>query len=109
MLSADWLDCTRVTKDTSADNMIASDGGKYEWMRPLRDLWAYMLARHFDPSARCWLARTMDEKTGKVKIVPNAYAPAYTLELLRLILTIQIREQNARATVGDCSTLPAAG
>lgn len=94
-----WI-CTRVSKDTFADNMIASDGGKYEWMRPLRDLRAYMLARHFDPAARCWLARSVDEETGKVKIVPNAYAPAYTLELLRLILTIQIREQNAARRLG---------
>lgn len=92
--------CGRITKDTSADNMIATDGGKYAWMAPLRDLRAYMLARHFDPTARCWLARTINNATGSVKIVPNAYAPEFTLELLRIILTIQIREEIAAGRLG---------
>ena len=46
-----------------------------------------MKVRHFDPSARCWLSRQVDERTGRIKISPNAYSPAYTLGLLRLILT----------------------
>lgn len=92
--------CGRISKDTSADNMIATDGGKYAWMAPLRDLRAYMLARHFDPSARCWLARTVNEETGTIKIVPNAHGPEYTLDLLRIILTIQIREEIAAGRLG---------
>ncbi|MGE8063910.1 phosphoadenosine phosphosulfate reductase family protein [Pseudomonas sp. NPDC089569] len=92
--------CGRITKDTSADNMIATDGGKYEWMAPLRDLRAFMLAKHFDPSARCWLARTLNEETGTIKIAPNAYSPAHVLDLLRIMLTIQIREEIAASSLG---------
>lgn len=94
-----WI-CGRIGKDTSAENMIATDGGKHAWMKPLNDLRNYMLARHYDPSARCWLARTINEDTGTIKIVPNAYAPDYTLELLRIILTIQIREEKSASRLG---------
>ncbi|HBO7965313.1 TPA: phosphoadenosine phosphosulfate reductase family protein [Pseudomonas aeruginosa] len=92
--------CGRISKDTSAENMISAEGGKHAWMKPLLDLRNYMLARHFDPSARCWLARTINEETGTIKIVPNAYAPEYTLDLLRLILTVQVREQIAARKLG---------
>ena len=42
----------------------------------------------------------MDERTGRIKISPNAYSPAYTLELLRLILTIQIQEEESARQLG---------
>lgn len=93
--------CSRIGKtDKSAENLLASDDGKYDWMTPLRDLRSYMIARHFDPSARCWLARTINEETGTVKVTPNAYGPQYSLELLRIILTIQIREEIAAGRLG---------
>jgi hypothetical protein len=85
--------CARISKDTSADNIISTEGGVYEWMAPLRDLRAFMVAKHFDPSARCWLARTVNEETGTIKIVPNSYSPQHCLDLLRVMLTIQIREE----------------
>ena len=94
-----------------------------------------MKVRHFDPSTRCWLSRQVDERTGRIKISPNAYSPAYTLGLLRLILTIlsmrqivaidmlwgrygyheplmalrtylKIYEQDARYPIPDISNLP---
>ncbi|WP_323601093.1 phosphoadenosine phosphosulfate reductase family protein [Pseudomonas putida] len=92
--------CGRISRDTSASNMVATDGGKYGWMAPLLELRSYMLARHFDPSARCWLARTLNEVTGSVNICPNAYSPAYCEDLLRIILTIQIREEIAAGRLG---------
>lgn len=92
--------CLRVTGDASAENMIAKQGGEYSWLKPLNDLRSYMKARHFDPSARCWLSRQVDERTGRIKISPNAYSPAYTLELLRLILTIQIQEEESARQLG---------
>jgi len=92
--------CARITTDSSANNIIATEGGAYEWMSPLRDLRAFMIAKHFDPSARCWLARTVNEETGSVKIVPNAYSPQHVLDLLRIMLTIQIREEIAASKLG---------
>ena len=47
----------RITSDASAENMIAKQGGQYNWLKPLNDLREYMKARHFDLSARCWLGR----------------------------------------------------
>ncbi|MBF3053149.1 phosphoadenosine phosphosulfate reductase family protein [Pseudomonas aeruginosa] len=95
-----WV-CTRIgVRDTSAENMVQAEGGKNAFMKPLLELRAYMRARHFDPSARCWLARTVDESKGTIKILPNAYSPQYTLELLRLILTIQVREEIAASKLG---------
>lgn len=92
--------CGRVSRDKSAENMIASEDGKFDWMKPLNDFRNYLMARHFDPSARCWLGRTVNEETGTVSVIPNAYSPAFTKELLQLALTIQIEEERAARRAG---------
>lgn len=92
--------CTRVSRDSSAESMIAKESGEYEWLRPLNQLRNYIKARHFDPSARCWLSRSINEETGGVKIAPNAYSPAFTQELLGIVLTIQLDEIDAAAAAG---------
>ncbi|MFW4982381.1 phosphoadenosine phosphosulfate reductase family protein [Pseudomonas aeruginosa] len=92
--------CTRVSRDSSAESMIAKEGGEYDWLKPLNDLRNYIKARHFDPSARCWLARKVDMETGTVKIAPNAYSPAFTKELLGIMLTIQLDEFEAAQKAG---------
>lgn len=83
--------CARVSRDTSAESLIATEGGKYAWMKPLHDLRAYMIKMHFNPSARAWLARDVGQD-GWITITPNAYSPAYTRELLGIILSIQADE-----------------
>ncbi|MFB8831965.1 hypothetical protein ACE0DR_27850 [Azotobacter sp. CWF10] len=75
-------------------------GDKFAWLKPLNDLRNYLMARHFDPNARCWLGRTVDEDTGKIAITPNAYSPAFTKELLGIALTIQLDEQIAAERAG---------
>ncbi|EPS4556946.1 hypothetical protein ACVEVT_006651, partial [Pseudomonas aeruginosa] len=80
--------------------MIAKEGGEYDWLKPLNDLRNYIKARHFDPSARCWLARTVDKETGTIKIAPNSYSPAFTKELLGIMLTIQLDEFDAAEQAG---------
>jgi len=92
--------CTRISRDSSAENMIAKEGGEFAWLKPLNDLRNYLRARHFDPSARCWLARSVDPETGTVKILPNAYSPAFTQELLGIVLTIQFDEIEAAERAG---------
>lgn len=91
--------CLRVSRDVSAENMVASEDGKFDWMKPLNDFRNYLMRRHFDPSARCWLSRSVSED-GKIVIAPNAYSPQFTLELLQMALTIQVREIQASRKLG---------
>jgi 3'-phosphoadenosine 5'-phosphosulfate sulfotransferase (PAPS reductase)/FAD synthetase len=84
--------CARVSRDTSAESLIATEGDKYKWMKPLNDLRSFMIKMHFNPAARAWLARDVDED-GHIQIMPNAYSPAYTAELLGIVLSIQADEQ----------------
>lgn len=81
-----------MSRDTSTENMLADESNRYDWMRPLNELRGYIKARHFDPSARCWLGRTVNEGRGTIKVQPNAYSPAFTKELLGIMLTIQRNE-----------------
>lgn len=92
--------CLRVSRDASAENMIASEDGRFGWMKPLNDLRNYIMARHFDPSARCWLGRSVNEENGTVKIQPNAYSPEFTKELLGIVLTMQRNENIQAAKLG---------
>ncbi|HDS1721758.1 phosphoadenosine phosphosulfate reductase family protein [Pseudomonas putida] len=84
--------CARVTRDTSAESLIGAESGEYAWMKPLNDLRSFMIKMHFNPSARAWLARDVG-KDGWVTVTPNAYSPAYTRELLGIVLSIQADEQ----------------
>lgn len=86
-----WV-CTRVQSDKSMEHLLAEESGKYAWMKPLNDYRNFIQARHYDPAARNWLSRTVDPATGKIKISPNAYSPAFTLELLRCALSIDADE-----------------
>src|SRR5690606_117007 len=88
-----WL-CLRVGTDRSMENMLAEETGKHTWMQPLSDFRNYLKARHFDPSARNWLARSINEKAGTIKIAANAYSPDLCLDLLRYALTIDADEQD---------------
>lgn len=92
--------CTRVSRDKSAENMIAAEDGKFDWMRPLNDFRNYLAARHFDPSARCWLGRTVNTETGTIAIMPNSYSPEFTKSLLGMLLTIQVEEYIAASRLG---------
>lgn len=86
-----WL-CLRVSKDTSSESLVSTEGDKYLWMKPLLELRSYMLKMHFSPDARAWLARDIDED-GFIQITPNAYSPSWTKELLGVVLSIQADEQ----------------
>jgi 3'-phosphoadenosine 5'-phosphosulfate sulfotransferase (PAPS reductase)/FAD synthetase len=92
--------CTRVSRDKSAENMLSAEDGKFDWMRPLNDFRNYLAARHFDPSARCWLGRTVNTDTGTISIMPNSYSPEFTKSLLGMVLTIQVEEYIAASQLG---------
>ncbi|WP_236467908.1 phosphoadenosine phosphosulfate reductase family protein [Pseudomonas syringae] len=91
--------CARVSRDVSAESLIATEGDKYKWMKPLNDLRAFMIKMHFNPSARAWLARDIDEN-GWIAISPNAYSPTYTSQLLGIVLSIQADEETAARKLG---------
>lgn len=78
-------------------NMLKSPSNSF--MQPLHDFRAYLKANQYHPHKRNWLARSVNED-GTVSIAPNAYSPEYTEELLRIVLTIQARENRAASSLG---------
>lgn len=78
-------------------NMLKSPANSF--MQPLHDFRAYLKANQYHPHKRNWLARTLKDD-GSVSIAPNAYSPDYAEELLRIVLTIQLREYKAAAQLG---------
>lgn len=84
--------CARVSRDTSAESLIATEGGRYDWMKPLNALRAFMIRMHFNPAGRAWLARDVGSD-GWISITPNAYSPDYTRQLLGIMLSIQADEE----------------
>lgn len=84
--------CLRVADDRSMENMLNEESGKYRFMQPLNDFRNYLKARHYDPKARNWISRSINEETGGIVIAPNAYSPELCLELLRYALTIDVEE-----------------
>lgn len=65
-----WV-CTRISKDTSAANLLMDEEARYLWLKTLKDFRDYLLAR-------AWLARSVDEATGKISIQPSAYSSHFT-------------------------------
>lgn len=84
--------CLRVQSDRSMENMLAEESGKHAFMKPLNDFRNYLGARHYDPKSRNWIARSINEETGGIKIAANAYSPDFCLELLRYALSIDADE-----------------
>lgn len=84
--------CLRVSKDSSSESLITTEGDKYVWMKPLLELRSFMLKMHFAPHARAWLARDVDED-GWISVTPNAYSPKFTSDLLGIVLSIQADEE----------------
>lgn len=93
--------CLRVSTDASMENMLKEETGKHSYMQPLNDFRNYLKARHYDPKARNWLARSINEETGAIKIAANAYSPDFCLELLRYALTIDADEANRAHFAGE--------
>ncbi|TNC80871.1 MAG: hypothetical protein C9356_12155 [Oleiphilus sp.] len=83
--------CLRA-EDRSMVNML--EDPKNQFMQPLFALRNYIKDNQYDPSKRNWLGRSVSDE-GTVRIAANAYSPAYCEELLRIVLTIQMRENRA--------------
>jgi len=68
---------------------IKSEG--YEFLKGLTRLRNWMIAHHFDPKMRTWLARSVDDD-GMISIEPNAYSPEFCEDLLKFMLSLQMEE-----------------
>lgn len=91
--------CTRVANDKSVTAMIEGDPDRYAYLAPLNRLREYIVANHWDMSKRMWVGRSISDD-GWIAIQPDTYSPAYVLDLLRYVLTIQIREQETAEMLG---------
>jgi len=92
--------CCAVSKDKSMENMLNDDEERYNWMQGLNNIRNWVQAKHYDWSSRNWLARTVDIEKGTIKISPNAYSPEFCLDLLRYVLTVDVREEEAAQAAG---------
>jgi 3'-phosphoadenosine 5'-phosphosulfate sulfotransferase (PAPS reductase)/FAD synthetase len=81
--------CNKVSDDKSMESFLKIP--EHQYMAPLWHLRNYIKARHHDPEARNWLAKTMDGD-GTITVGPNAYGPRLTRELLFMALSIQADE-----------------
>lgn len=81
--------CT-VGRDRSMEAMLAK-GGKYSYMQPLYDLQRFLVNTQYDLDRRQWVGRSIKE--GYIAIAPDTYSPEMLEELLRIILTIDVREK----------------
>jgi len=95
--------CLRVSTDRSMEQMLAEETGKHAHMRPLNAFRNYLGARHYDPAARNWLARSINPDNGYIKIAANAYSPDFCLELLRYALTIDADEAEWSMRTGEAA------
>lgn len=90
--------CCAVGVDKSLVNMIESDE-RYGYLRDLNRLQRFLVNTQYDLSRRQWVGRTINEH-GYIAIRPDAYNGAMTESLLRYALTIDVREQEAAASLG---------
>lgn len=90
--------CQKTSTDMSMENMLKKP--EFSYMQPLNDFRQWVRDTHFDPKRRNWLSRSIDEN-GMVKISPNAYSPQHSLEMLKIALTIQIREEERAYEAGE--------
>ena len=79
-------------RDTSMENMLSIEDGRYSFMKPLNQFRNYIMSRHFDMNSRNWSARSIDTDTGTISVSPNIYSLDFCLDLLRYALIIDALE-----------------
>lgn len=85
------------TKDESLNNMIKEP--RYFYMRGLARLRDYIAAKHYDPNRRNWIARRCNDD-GTINISPVAYSPEHCSDLIKMIMTLDVEEQEAADELG---------
>ena len=90
--------CLRVKKDSSLINLSANNP-EYSYLTKLNEFRNFIQDTHYDPSKRNWISRTVDAD-GKVTLSPNAYAVSHCETLLRIAISIDVREEREAALMG---------
>lgn len=91
------MTCLRVQNDKSLENMMLL--GEYQYLRPMLELRTYLMNVRFDLERRRWLSRRVDGEGDGLMVVPNTYSAAECARLLRMVLTIDMRERRRAAKV----------
>lgn len=91
--------CVRVKADRSLEEMIKGDPARYGYMGELNKLRNYISATQYDWRLRTYLGRTIDQD-GHVALQADVYSPQMLEDLLRMVLTLQRREEVAAYRLG---------
>lgn len=87
--------CVRVQTDSSMQNMLLQP--EYHYMRGLAAMRNYLLATRWDFTKRDWVGRYVNPDDSSVAYFPNNYSPAECTRLLRMVLTLDVREARRAA------------
>lgn len=89
--------CTRVSADRSMENLIKSE--EHGFMKPLNEFRNFIQDTHYDPNKRNWISRSVDDE-GRITLNANAYSPQHCEHMLRIAISIDVREERAAAALG---------
>jgi DNA sulfur modification protein DndC len=92
--------CSLVPKDKSLEQQIATDEKQYGYMRPFVDLRTFMNNTLHDMERSRSLVGRQINKEGWLKVNYNQYSMQYRQELLRYVLTIDVRERETAEDLG---------
>lgn len=79
-------------RDKSLQAMIENDRDQYGYLKPIADLRDWLFNIRWDMSAREWLGRSVDQKTGYIILQPDYFNMETRRKLLRYMLTIDADE-----------------
>lgn len=91
--------CVKISKDESLQQMIASDPGRYGYLRGLGRLRDFIAATQYDWTRRNHLHRTIDA-AGFVKVEADGYSPQMLEDLLRYAVTLDLIELSSSRKLG---------
>lgn len=86
-----WTCLVTGDRDRSMESLLDSDPG-YEYLRPLSDFRAYLLATQWDLSLRELIGRSLSP-AGYVPVRPDVYSLAQRRELLAMLITLDVLEE----------------
>lgn len=90
--------CQKVSTDASMVSLVASDE-KYQYLAPLLRMNKYLSAIRWDMSRRSWLAKDVDPATGYMRLGPNCFSFSECDALLRMVITMDVEEEERAAKV----------